>query len=239
MKRMVKSAVAALTLAGCAASASVPAMAGDDHGNFMVRALVTGVLPDTDATVKAGGAVIPGANAEVNDEVIPAATLTYFFNDNFSLELFCCFAKPSIDGKGTIAGLGQIADSWIFPPALTAQYHFNSGGKWRPYVGAGVQYIAFFDEGTGQNRLNATSVSIDDALGFTLQAGLDLSIGNGWFLNADVKKTWINTDITWNGTPVTASADIDPVIISAGLGYRFNLSDIFGHRAQTASIPLK
>jgi outer membrane protein W len=171
MKRLVKAAVAGLALAACAAGASVPAMAGDDHGDFMVRALVTGVLPDTDATVKAGGAVIPGADADVSDEVIPATTLTYFFNDNISLELFCCFAKH--------------------------------------------------------------------AWGFTLQAGLDVSIGNGWFLNADVKKTWLDTDITWAGTGITASADLDPLIISAGFGYRFNLSDIFGHRTQTASIPMK
>jgi len=214
-------------------------MAGDDHGNFMVRALVTGVLPDTDATVRAGGSVIPGADAEVSDEVIPATTLTYFFNDNIAVELFCCFAKHDLDAAGSIKGLGKLADTWIFPPALTAQYHFNSGGKFRPYVGAGVQYIAFFDEGTGQNALGATSVNIDNAWGFTLQAGLDLSIGNGWFLNADVKKTWLDTDITWAGTGVTASANLDPLIISAGVGYRFNLSDIFGHRTQTASIPLK
>lgn len=239
MKRLIKGAVAALALVACAAGSSVPAMAGDEHGNFMVRALVTGVLPDTDATVRAGGAVIPGAGADVSDEVIPATTLTYFFNDNISVELFCCFARHDLDGKGTIAGLGKLADTWIFPPALTAQYHFNSGGKWQPYVGAGVEYIAFFDQGTGQNRLGATSVSIDDAWGFTLQAGLDVSIGNGWYLNADVKKTWLGTDITWAGTGVTASADIDPLIISGGLGYRFNLSDIFGHRAQTASMPIK
>ncbi len=106
-------------------------------------------------------------------------------------------------------------------------------------MGAGLQYIAFFDEGTGQNRLGATSVNIDDALGFTLQAGLDVSMGNGWYLNADVKKTWLDTDITWHGTGVTADADIDPRIVSAGFGYRFNLGDIFGHGAQTASIPIK
>jgi outer membrane protein len=237
MKRLVKAAVAGLALAGCAAGASVPAMAGDDHGDFMVRALVTGVLPDTDATVKAGGAVIPGADADVSDEVIPATTLTYFFNDNISLELFCCFAKHDIDAKGSIAGFGKIADTWIFPPALTAQYHFNSGGKLQPYVGAGVQYIAFFDEKSYVP--GSTGVNIDNAWGFTLQAGLDVSIGNGWSLNADVKKTWLDTDITWAGTGITASADLDPLIISAGFGYRFNLSDIFGHRTQTASIPMK
>jgi len=239
MKKLVTGAVAALVLAAAIAGGSVPAAAGDEHGNFMIRGLVTVVEPETDATVRAGGAVIPGADADTSTEVIPATTLTYFFNDNLAVELFCCFAKHEVKGTGAIAGLGEIADTWIFPPALTAQYHFNSGGKFKPYVGAGLQYIVFFDEGTGPNRLGATKVNIDDALGFTLQAGLDVSIGNGWYLNADVKKTWLDTEISWNGTGVRADADLDPWIVSAGLGYRFNLSDVFGHRAQTASIPIK
>ena len=239
MQKFAIGTVAALAFAASALGLTAHAMAGNEHGNFMIRGLVTGVLPDTDASVYAGGSRIAGANAEVSDEVIPATTLTYFFNDNLALELFCCFAKHELDGTGTISGLGEIADTWIFPPALTAQYHFNSGGTFKPYVGAGLQYIAFFNEGTGQNRLGATSVDIDDAVGFTLQAGLDVSIGNGWYLNADVKKTWLDTEVHWNGTGVRADADIDPLIVSAGFGYRFNLSDIFGHSPQTASIPIK
>ncbi|MHA1517752.1 MAG: OmpW/AlkL family protein, partial [Alphaproteobacteria bacterium] len=178
------------------------------------------------------GARIPGANADVSDEVVPATTLTYFFTDNIAVELFCCFAKHEVDATGTIAGLGEIADTWIFPPALTAQYHFNTEGTFKPYVGAGLQYIAFFDEGVGQNRLGATSVDIDDSVGFTLQAGIDISVGDGWYLNADVKKTWLNTDVKWNGTGVRADLDLDPLIVSAGFGYRFNLGDLFGHGEQ-------
>jgi outer membrane protein len=48
-----------------------------------------------------------------------------------------------------------------------------------------------------------------------------------------------DTEISWNGTGVRADADLDPWIVSAGFGYRFNLSDIFGHSPQTASIPMK
>jgi outer membrane protein len=217
------------------------AIAGSDDGNVMVRVLGTAVVPETDATVREGGVVIPGANADVSTEVIPALTLSYFFNKNFAVELFCCFAKHQIDAKGTIAPLGEIADTWIFPPALTLQYHFTGMGAWKPYLGAGVQYISFFDTGTGANRLGASKVSIDDAFGLTLQAGLDLAIGNGWYLNADVKKTWLDTEVTWHrtalGVNVTGDADLDPWIFSVGLGYRFNL---FGHGAQTASIaPIK
>jgi outer membrane protein len=236
MKRTAGGALAALGLGLGLIGWALPAAAGSDDGNFQVRVLGTVVDPDTDATVRAGGITIPGANAEASTEVIPALTLSYFLSPNLAVELFCCFAKHEIDGKGTIANLGEIADTWIFPPALTLQYHFTSLGRLEPYVGAGVQYINFFDTGKGDNLLGATKVDIDPAWGLTLQAGVDISIGNGWSLNADVKKTFLDTEISWNGTGVRADADLDPWIFSAGLGYRFNLGSIFGHSAEAAPI---
>jgi outer membrane protein len=242
MTTTVRSALAALGLGVSLIGGALPAAAGSDDGNFQVRVLGTVVDPDTDATVKAGGLVIPGADADVSTEVIPALTLSYFFSPNLALELFCCFAKHEIDGKGTIANLGEIADTWIFPPALTLQYHFTGMGRFEPYVGAGVQYINFFDTGTGANALGATKVDIDAAWGFTLQAGVDISLGNGWSLNADVKKTWLDTTVTWHnnaalgGLNVVGDADLDPWIFSAGLGYRFDLGSIFGHSAEAAPI---
>jgi outer membrane protein len=242
MTTTVRSALAALGLGVSLIGGALPAAAGSDDGNFQVRVLGTVVDPDTDATVKAGGLVIPGADADVSTEVIPALTLSYFFSPNLAVELFCCFAKHDIDGKGTIANLGEIADTWIFPPALTLQYHFAGMGRFEPYVGAGVQYINFFDTGTGANALGATKVDIDAAWGFTLQAGVDISLGNGWSLNADVKKTWLDTTVTWHnnaalgGLNVVGDADLDPWIFSAGLGYRFDLGSIFGHSAEAAPI---
>jgi outer membrane protein len=243
MTRAARGLLAAVGLSAGLVGGILPAAAGSDDGNVMVRVLGTVVDPETDATVRANGVKIPGADADVSTEVIPALTLSYFFNKNLAVELFCCFAKHDIDGKGTIAPLGEIADTWIFPPALTLQYHFTGMGAWKPYVGAGVQYINFFDTGTGKNVLGASKVTIDDAWGFTLQGGLDISLGNGWYLNADVKKTWLDTTVTWHdtallmGANVKGDADLDPWIFSAGLGYRFNL---FGHGAQAAPIaPIK
>ncbi len=242
MTRTARGAIAALGLGFGLLGGGLPATAGSDDGNFMVRVLGTVVDPDSEATVSAGGAVIPGADADISTEVIPALTLSYFLNKNLAVELFCCFAKHEIDGTGAIANLGEIADTWIFPPALTLQYHFNSMGSLKPYVGAGVQYINFFDTGTGDNALGATKVDIDEAWGFTLQAGLDVSLGNGWSLNADVKKTWLDTTVTWRnnaalgGVNVVGDADVDPWIFSAGLGYRFDLGSVFGHPAEAAPI---
>lgn len=241
--------IAALALALGAAQA---AHAQDYTGNFMVRVLGTYVVSQDKLNSLTSVSGLPvtdlkaaGFDAKVSDQAIPAATLTYFLSRNLSMELFCCFTRHHVDLKAppAFAALsGKVADSWMFPPALTLQYHFDGLGAFKPYLGVGAQWIHFFNEGTGNNSLRASKVSISDAFGVTLQAGLDVAIGNGWYLNADVKKTWLDTTATWTNSGVTggnivAKVDVDPLIVSAGLGYRFNLGDIFNRRSTAA--PLK
>ncbi len=137
--------------------------------------------------------------------------------------------------KGAIAGLGQIASTWIFPPILTLQYHFDGMGAFRPYVGAGAEWIHYFNS---KSQIAGDTVSFDDSFGFALQAGVDYDLGQGWSLGLDVKKVWEDTKITWAGTDpaVVAKHDIDPLFVTANLGYRFNLSDLLGRREP---VPLK
>ncbi|MEZ5818402.1 MAG: OmpW family outer membrane protein [Hyphomicrobiaceae bacterium] len=241
--KTIRTALAALAMAfGVAQTAD----AGDYNGNFMVRVLGAGIITQDDlrSLRSVSGAPVSdlkaaGFDASVSDEVVPAATLTYFLNKNLSLELLCCFAKHQVNLKAPAAFAalsGSVADTWIFPPAVTLAYHFDGLGPFKPYVGVGGQYIAFFNEKTASNTLQASSVDIDGAFGVTIQAGLDVAIGNGWYLNADVKKTWLDTTATWRNSAVTggdivAKVDLDPLIISAGLGYRFNLEDLLGRRA--------
>ncbi len=222
---VLKNAIAAAgTFAFAAVGLTSVAAAGDYNGDFMVRAGVSVVLPDTDAKVYSAGALVPGADADVSDRWIPSATLTYFFTPNLAAELFCCFSKHDVDGKGALAG-ADLGDTWIFPPIVTLQYHFTGMGRIKPYVGAGVQWIHFFSE--GRSSTLGAKLDIDDAFGFALQAGVDVEIGSGWYLNFDVKKSFIDADASWKGTSYTADVDLDPWIVSANVGYRFNL---FGPR---------
>jgi outer membrane protein len=214
--------LAGLAVAGAMATAAVPAQAGDYAGDMLVRVQGTYVNFNDESSPD---------GLSLDNEFIPTLTLTYFLNKNLAVELFCCFAKLDAD----LDGSGKVADFWVFPPALTVQYHFDSMNGFKPYVGVGVQYIAPFSE-DGVGDLGTSRVEVDDALGFTLQAGVDVEIGQGWYLNADVKKTWIEHTVSVNGVDAF-DAEIDPWIFSVGVGYRFNLSDIFGSRY--AEAPMK
>lgn len=226
-----KAYMAGLAVAGAMAGAAVPAQAaGDYSGDMLVRVQGTYVNFNDESSLPGSSTI--GGELELDDEFIPTLTLTYFLNKNLALELFCCFA--SLDAEHSAAG--NVADFWVFPPALTLQYHFDGMGAFKPYVGAGVQYILPFSE-DGKGVLSGADVEVDDALGFTLQAGVDVEIGQGWYLNADVKKTWIEHTVSVGGND-EFDVDIDPWIFSVGLGYRFNLSDIFGSRSAEA-VPMK
>ncbi len=194
-------------------------------GNWMVRVGASVVAPDSSADVFAAGTLVPTHNAEVSTEVVPTATIAYFFTPNIAAELFCCFAKHDVEGRGTLAGL-DLGDTWIFPPAVTLQYHFTQFGRFKPYVGAGFQYIAFFDESTASG-LGGAQLDIDDSIGATLQIGFDYEIQDGWYFNADLKKTFFEMDAAWAGTGVTADVTLDPWIVTVAVGRRFNLGDLF------------
>jgi outer membrane protein len=218
-----------LAALAAAAAVALPAQAGDSDGNFQAKLGVTGVILDNDTTSTTPAGL---GQAEVNDTVIPTLTLTYYLNKNWAVELFCCFAQLNVEGKsGALDGLGKLASTWVFPPILTAQYHFDGLGAFKPYVGAGVQWIHYFDE---KSNIGG-SVDFDDSWGFALQAGVDYDLGQGWSLGVDVKKVWEETKLTYS-SGVVANHDIDPLYVTANLGYRFNLSDIFGSRE---AVPLK
>ena len=195
----------------------------------MVRVGGSVIAPDSSADVVAGGTPRPSSshNAEVSTEVVPTATIAYFFTPNIAAELFCCFAKHDVEGRGTALGGSDLGDTWIFPPALTLQYHFTRFGRFKPYVGAGLQYIAFFDE-SDASSLQGAQLDIDDSVGATLQLGFDYEMHDGWYFNADVKKTFFDMDARWERTDTTAEVTLDPWIVTVAVGRRFDLGQLFG-----------
>lgn len=198
-------------LAGAAFAAAVafaaPAQAGVLE-NFQFKVGVSGVLPDE------SGDPIP---AEISDEWVPSLQIEYFFNDNISAELLCCVATHDVTAADGAVDLGTVTH---FPPTVTLKYRWTEMGAFQPYVGAGVNYTAFIDD----DPPAPLTVDYDSSIGGALQVGFDYRLDDHWALNLDVRRIWINTDVTITGLgpdPVTDDVDINPYVVSTSIGYRF------------------
>jgi len=208
---------------------ALPAQADDNP--WQIRARVIGVLPDESADLSAGGAPLPGS-VDISDQYVPELDITYFFTDKIAAELILAVTPHDVDAVNvTVPGALEnatvpLGDVWLLPPTLTLQYHFKNDSAFTPYVGAGVNATLFFDEDQGEV---ADGIEYDPSVGFALQAGIDYDLDGeegGWLLNADVKKIWINPDVTVDfstalGATVDAEVDINPLVVGIGFGYKY------------------
>ncbi len=203
----------AADIASMPVKAPAPVIEAPSPWQIRVRALA--VLPHDGGSVDG----VPGSDLSYSNSVVPELDITYYFTENFAAELILGVTPHDIDGGGSLSGLGKIGDVWLLPPTLTFQYHFTNFGAFKPYIGAGINYTVFFDEGTG----SADSLDVKDTFGWALQIGFDYMLDQHWGINVDVKKLFLKPDfdVTVNGTPLTGTADLDPWIVGLGVTYRF------------------
>jgi outer membrane protein len=115
----------------------------------------------------------------------------------------------------SLGGLGGVN---VLPPTLLLQYHFNHAGRIRPYLGAGLNYTLFYNNGLSAGG-QPISVS-NHSFGPALQAGIDVQVTRSLFVNADIKKIWMHTDASLGGQSL-GRLSIDPVIVGLGVGMKF------------------
>ncbi len=188
---------------------------GNGKSPWLIRARLLGVVPDDDSS----DITVIGGKAEVDNSITGDLDFTYFFTDNIAAELTLTISPHDVEAVNTAVGNVDLGDVSLLPPTLTVQYHFLPESRFRPYVGAGLNYTIFFNEDAGAAR----DVHYDNAVGYALQAGIDIGIDDHWAINLDVKKLWLNTDVSVQalGTVVKTDVDIDPWLFGLGIAYRF------------------
>lgn len=151
-----------------------------------------------------------GLGLSVNNKTIPEVDISYFFNKNVAAELILTVPqKHDLRSNGT--NIGSLKH---LPPSLLLQYHFDAPG-FKPYVGAGINYTRF-----SSVKLPA-GVDIDrNSFGAALQVGVDIPLQKNLYLNLDVKKVFIKTDVSLAGAKI-GTFKVDPVLVGVGLGWRF------------------
>lgn len=218
--------LAAAGAAGIAAPALAQDKTGIEAGDVLLRVRGIAVAPTGGSE---GGILptLPGDRVSVSPSGNVEVDLTYMATDHIGFELIAATTNHSASGEsGVTGGIGKIINTWVLPPTLTAQYHFNPKGKVRPYVGAGINYSVFWNENATDGleaAIGPTAVHLDDSFGYAVQAGIDVDITPRFFLNLDVKFIDMDTTATLTKSALgrqDVKLHIDPVVVGVGVGLR-------------------
>ena len=185
-------------------------------GDWIVTGRVTQVASDADDAITTAAGAATGLHVDVSADVMPTLGFTYFLTDNVSVEAILGATRHEIRAQGGTTD-AAVHETWVLPPVVTLQYRPMPEARVSPYVGAGLNYMLFF---SGENR-NGYEVKLDDGLGYALQAGADVAVAGPWTVNVDVKKVWFNTDADVNNGALKSDVNLDPWVVSLGIGRKF------------------
>jgi len=198
-----------LLMASFATFAQAKTAAKSDDQKWKIRLRAIDAIPTgTSYTVTAG------TDVKVGSSIVPELDFTYFFSKNLAAELILGTTRHTVSlaTAGTKTELGKV---WLLPPTLNLQYHIPLKGV-EPYFGAGINYTIFY----GVKDAGAT-LKYKNSVGFSTQIGADFSISDKWFINLDVKKLFLKTDVTVEPSTKLTGVKLDPWIIGIGIGTKF------------------
>lgn len=189
------------------------------QGDILVRAGVAYVSPTGESDELTS--IAAGAKIEADNAASLGITLAYMATDNIGVGLLAAWPfSHDIEAKGSIAGLGTVAETDHLPPTVTLQYHFMPSNSIRPFVGAGVNYTTFFNTDT-KGALEGVGLNLDSSWGLAAEAGVDIDINSDWFVSAQVWYIDINTDAKLGNGIGTYEVEIDPWVGMIGIGTKF------------------
>ena len=187
------------------------------------------------------GQSVPNTGAKIDDADTLGLAFTHFFTDNFAVELVGGIPpRHKIEGTGSFAQYGEIGSAKQWSPAILAKWYFlDANSRFRPYVGAGLNYTWFSDEKITSSRFqnevlgrgtpgSTSSVSTNSSLNPVLNVGATYAVTKDWFVGLSVSylplKTTATIDTTLaNGMRIQSEAKIkiNPVVTYLNVGYRF------------------
>lgn len=182
----------------------------------------------TATRLQLAGAKVPGADVDIADADLLLGDIGRQLSPHWSVRF--AFGLPvtvSVAAGGSLDAyspplsgtLGQIE---IAPLLGTLLYRPFAERRWRPYVGAGLGYVAVIEaEGRDVDALEASN-----AWGPVLEAGCDVTLTPRWSAYVDARKLFVGTKVTGTvpalgGPAVGADVTLDPLVLNLGVGYRF------------------
>ncbi|WP_159879804.1 OmpW/AlkL family protein [Aquitalea denitrificans] len=208
-------------LALAAAIGLISASAFAAQGDIIARFRVINVNPSSSWSNGTVGSALNLTGVDANDDTVPELDFTYMITNNIGAELILGTSRHSVTAHSSTLGDVSLGKVSALPPTVTLQYHFSPDSTvFRPYVGAGINYTRFYNNG-----LSAAGTDLNvkkNSYGPALQIGADFPISKSFFVNVDVKKIWMKTDVTTQSTGASVGTlKIDPLVVGLGIGTKF------------------
>lgn len=195
--------------------------------------------------------VIPGASTSTSFAVIPELDVAYYINKNWAVEAICCVSHHHIQGTGTIQSefahtwvfpptlllQYHFTNFGAFQPYLGVGVNFTT--YWGTRVNAQTWPLGIVP-GSPLASLGAVnaqfySATVTPSWGVAGQIGADYMLNEHWGVNVDLKYIQMAPTVHANVAafspaapglgalfiPVRVYLPINPLVVSAGLTYRF------------------
>ena len=216
----------ALAIAAVLAVAACPAGAADS--GWMLRTGYARATFDPAAAVHVAGQGVPGADVDVPARDVLLGDVGREVGGRWIARVaFGLPVEVPVGAAGALAAtlpaaagpLGEVEIAPLLGTLLYAPLHKHGV---RPYAGFGAGYVFVLDATEGAvESLHASGAWVP-----VLQAGCDVELTSRLSLFVDARWMPLETRVTGNvpalgGLGVEADVQLDPTVISAGVGYRF------------------
>ena len=225
---------AAIAAAAMSLYRATPALADEVPGNS-ARIGLYSVFFHVKADDLSGPYVPPGANIDAKNLTTLYLGYVRRLSSHFDVELAIGYPplqKTVGKGPATLGSVpydGQVIATarWLAPTLLVEYMFFDENSKLRPYIGAGVNYAAFYDRDvTAQGNAASggpTKLSLTSSVGPAGTAGLAYNIGGNWNLYASYSISQVKTKLKADTAGVirTSHLSFGPQVFIASVGYSF------------------
>jgi len=230
----VRTLSAALAAAAASLYCAAPALADDVPSNS-ARIGLYSVFFHVKADDLSGPYVPPGANIDAKNLTTLYLGYVRRLSSHFDVELAIGYPplqKTVGKGPATLGSVpydGQVIATarWLAPTLLVEYMFFDENSKLRPYIGAGVNYAAFYDRDvTAQGNAASggpTRLSLTSSVGPAGTAGLAYHIGGHWNVYASYSISQVKTKLRADTAGVirTSHLSFGPQVFIASVGYSF------------------
>jgi outer membrane protein len=224
---------AAIATVSAALYCAAPALADDSPNSARIG--LYSVFYHVSADDLSGPFVPPGANLDANNVETLYLAYVRTLSSRFDVELAAGYPplqKTVGKGPATLGSVpydGQVIATarWLAPTVLLEYKFLSENSRWRPYIGVGVNYTAFYDrDSTAQGNAvsgGPTKLSLTSSVGPAGTAGVSYNIAGHWHAYASYSISKVSTDLTADtgGIIRTTHINFGPQALVVSVGYSF------------------